>query len=548
MHSTSIKKIIAGVAAIATAAMGLALAAPAANAADPVGLGNIDTTKDGSLIIHKRKLPAGSTGKPNYSGKEDSSASGSPLGGAHFTVTPVVKTDGSKIDMKANATWENLQSLQLGKNDTVVKGTDTIGKLGTPITSNNATDDTTGELTFSSLPVGIYYVQEVKPYPKGVTTPSQPFFVTIPFPSRDSDTGTSSEWLYDVNVYQKNQTAPATKNVDTNGSSTTKQNIQWDIDVQVPDTPGAVHTAFGFSDFLENGTQYVSISTSTDPAGTTLTEGTDYTVEHLNYNDTGYPTDSHYATYENNHDQYVKVTFTHAGLLKLKKTADQAANDVNTVHFVMTVKFTGDLVNDGTTNKAYKVNNTVYPLTDNNNPFENHQPGVPATKIPYYGNLELKKTDDTKANALGGAHFDLWTQVSGDTNCAQKPTDSNKIISAVSGADGALNFKGILVGTGDPDSDSPTPSSVTVCVVETQAPAGYVLNNKPFTETISTGDNGNLTDPAFEVTNTKEHGPNLPLTGAAGRLLLILGAIVVLAAAATLYVVNKRRQNIKANR
>ncbi len=59
-------------------------------------------------------------------------------------------------------------------------------------------------------------------------------------------------------------------------------------------------------------------------------------------------------------------------------------------------------------------------------------------------------------------------------------------------------------------------------------------------------DNPEKINTIADVANTKEHGPNLPLTGAAGRLILILGSVAVLAAAAALFVVNQRRQ--RANR
>ena len=55
-------------------------------------------------------------------------------------------------------------------------------------------------LTFSGLELGFYVVIETTT-PAKVTTPVDPFLVSIPMTVKSGD-----NWLYDVNVYPKNKT------------------------------------------------------------------------------------------------------------------------------------------------------------------------------------------------------------------------------------------------------------------------------------------------------------------------------------------------------
>lgn len=65
--------------------------------------------------------------------------------------------------------------------------------------------DKNGEVKFTDLPVGLYLVIETSK-PATVTTPVEPFLVSIPMTRVTTDVNAQKEWLYDVVVYPKNST------------------------------------------------------------------------------------------------------------------------------------------------------------------------------------------------------------------------------------------------------------------------------------------------------------------------------------------------------
>lgn len=553
MQNNSIKKIVAGVAAVATAAIGLGMAAPAAMA--DTGVGNIDTSKSGSLTINKRKVAAGSTGNPNYTGETVSNPAGEALNGAGFTIYEVYSDSTHPYDLTVASNWDNLGStdsskkVSIGPNDTVLDiNGHQIGTLHQ--VGNEQLTAGEGQTTFSNLGIGLYYVVETTK-PEGVTQESDPFFVTIPFPSRTSANAKATKWVYDVNVYPKNGTNPATKNVDPTDHHHTGQTIKWNIDVAVPSiAQTATHTQFGIHDFLQEGTTLAgstgnwSVSVIGTPANAaTFTQGTDYTVQVLNPTDSGYPASGYPDKYKNS--QLVNITFTSTGLAKLK-AANAETNSVTSVRFTLTVNVPESL-KDVNRNLVYKIDNDVYPLTNGYDPFHDDKDNpTPATDIPIYGDLTFKKVDETdQANPLAGAKFSLWA-ANPDGTCSNSP--ASDALTATSGNNGNVAFTGAFI-TKAPTGTDPTTQTAKYCLVETQAPAGYVLDSTVRSITLTGGKQTSFTQDSkavSQIVNTKELVPGLPLTGAAGRMILILGSVAVLAAAAALFVVNQRRQ--RANR
>jgi len=75
---------------------------------------------------------------------------------------------------------------------------------------------------------------------------------------------------------------------------------------------------------------------------------------------------------------------------------------------------------------------------------------------------------------------------------------------------------------------------------ETAAPAGYVLPSNPFTPVAVLI--GNTTSDNIDIENTQQGVPPLPITGAAGQVLLIAGGTAALAAAVGLVLMRRRRQ------
>ncbi len=73
-------------------------------------------------------------------------------------------------------------------------------KIESGFTPKEQKTDANGETTFSGLELGFYVVIETTT-PAKVTTPVEPFLVSIPMTVKSGD-----NWLYDVNVYPKNKT------------------------------------------------------------------------------------------------------------------------------------------------------------------------------------------------------------------------------------------------------------------------------------------------------------------------------------------------------
>lgn len=136
----------------------------------------IDTTKKGSLTIHKYEVgnigdyTTVGTGNQTTITQEDNTRK--PLEGASFTIYKVAD----------------------GETSTDV---DTVTK--TEISSG--TTDENGEIVFSELELGRYLVVETDA-PENVNEMAAPFLVDIPVVN---STGTA--WNYDVHAYPKNQTA-----------------------------------------------------------------------------------------------------------------------------------------------------------------------------------------------------------------------------------------------------------------------------------------------------------------------------------------------------
>ncbi|WP_291279741.1 LPXTG cell wall anchor domain-containing protein, partial [Galactobacter sp.] len=105
---------------------------------------------------------------------------------------------------------------------------------------------------------------------------------------------------------------------------------------------------------------------------------------------------------------------------------------------------------------------------------------------------------------------------------------------------GIISVPGLFVS----DSENPVKDALQRCyvLVEVAAPAGYVLPENADTP-VAVKVGATTTSDNVEIINTQQEVPPLPLTGAAGQLMLITlgGAAIVLAI--VLITVNRRRQS-----
>ena len=219
------KKLLAGLLA---GAMMLGSMSATAFAAQTTTSATIDTSKTGSLTIHKYEYngtggPAG-TGETSDASKLPSDADTKPLAGAGFTIYKVADVDELTSYYSTNPT--TLPSV----NDYV----DADGKIkldysgtivGTEVT------DAEGIAEFKALELGFYVVIETTT-PDKVTTPAAPFLVSIPMTTVNGDS-----WLYDVHVYPKNKTTYGGVTLEKQGKNGAKlQGVTFVLQKQNGDT------------------------------------------------------------------------------------------------------------------------------------------------------------------------------------------------------------------------------------------------------------------------------------------------------------------------
>lgn len=501
---------MAAAAAAAVMALGLATA-PAAFADD--ALGNIDTTKTGSLTIEKHKQ-TGTNGVTQGDGTQQSGIEGDLMPGVEFKAYKV-----TGFDMTNASSWDDLANLS-AQGDRVMAGSRQVGTI--PATADySGTTNAQGQITWTGLPLGLYYVVEGGYTGEGqISHKAEPFFVSIPYPNANKD------WNYDVYVYPKNSFGTTVKKVDSASLNTTYKvgdDIAWNIDQDVPTlAENQDMTKFGVVDRLDPNVTYKSVtvealdSNGNPVAAPAFTEGVDYTVD-----DT--------VTRAGDSHKFVDISFTAAGLAKLK-------TDVSKVRFHVVTTVSTELTNPN-------VQNDVFPITNDYDPFHDDTtvPPIPSQDEPFYGDFQFKKVDDTAngGKPLQGAEFKIWRKALAECTVADVPSGA---VTATSGADGMVKFNGLFIATAATGTD-PATVNADFCLRETQAPAGFVTPDVNATQTVNIhagrADNGTT---GADVVNTKQTGPKLPMTGAAGTILLTSVAVVALGIALTLYVVNARRQ------
>ena len=431
-----------------------------AQAADNVG--NIDTSKSGSIIVHKHDGSYGSDGG-NGSVIGDTSKLGDPLAGATFKVEQVSAKNGQSIDLTTPEGWDAIDGLQASEV--------TAGGF-TKVDKGSKTTDSAGLANFGGLPIGLYLVTETGA-PANATSTTDPFLVTIPL----SQSG--GKWLYDVNVYPKNsvnKTQP-TKEVSDPSAPVLNSTVDWTITAPVPAANNG-YKKFVITDKLDQRLSYVSSKV----AG--YTEGTDYTVR-----DNG---------------GTVTITFTSTGLGKLKAG--------NKVIATITTKVTSQ--GEGT------IENTALV---NTNDSKVETPEVSTN----WGSLKIiKHVKDDQAHTLAGAEFDIYSDADA----------KNRVASVTTKADGTVSITLWVGNNADTTQD--------YWIKETKAPTGYVLDDTVKSITVKAGETAAAVE--YKFANTQQGHPELPLTGADGKLLAMIAGIglMLIAGGAAIVVANRRKNQV----
>lgn len=189
------KKMLAG---MLSAAMVMSTMTVSAFAAQTTTPSTIDTTKQGSITIHKYEYNEYNVNdKITGTGSEEDQVpdGAKPLEGAGFTIYRVADENALEQYYNYSTKPTALPSVEEYTEGGKIKPEYENKQVGDQITTN-----TKGIASFEDLKLGFYVVVETKT-PDKVTKAIEPFLVSVPMTTKDGD-----NWLYDVHVYPKNET------------------------------------------------------------------------------------------------------------------------------------------------------------------------------------------------------------------------------------------------------------------------------------------------------------------------------------------------------
>ncbi|MEJ3403872.1 SpaH/EbpB family LPXTG-anchored major pilin [Rathayibacter sp. YIM 133350] len=488
--------------ASAAVAVGVVLAVSAGGAAQAASPNLIDPSALGSITVHKfESPPGGDSGLPNDGSAIDPSqlAGLTPLAGVTYTLQRV---DPATYDLTTNQGWTNLSSLTVEEATTA------------PFDSQaSATTAAEGVAAFANLPVGVYLVTETGLPPGGV--PSAPFLVTVPLTNPNDTT----QWLYDVNVYPKDDITTASKTVSDTTAIALGDPVVWTITSDIPQATAV--DGYRIADPIASQLTYALGSTIVALGGTPLVFGVDYAETYAQTD----PALADPVLFPNT----LQIDLLAPGLAKLE--ADPAGQVSTTVK--TTVAQIGEIPNTA----------WIYPDLASQT-ITPGQPGGPTPTddpVTKFGNVTLHKTStvDPTIN-LAGAKFAVYPTLPDAQN------DTNRIdISGVStwatDANGNVTIDGLrFSGWADNQALLPSdPGYQPYYVAEIAAPSGYDLLAQPVQVVVDDLDNEVdylLADPPHNG------GFPLPFTGSMIGASLFYGAGAVILAGAILLLIRSRRK------
>lgn len=601
LNTNSLKRTVAVLAAVCTLGT-CCIAGSIAYAKDePKGVdtANIDQNKKSatSIIIHKYQGPATND---RSDGTVKSLTDKKPVKGVKFTLWRVKKENGTSsddIDLSKSSDWEKIKKLD----DLVETGNKTASDFINGAQSEfvkadtNGTEKTTndkGEAKFENLVMGLYYIEEtdvsdaqVNEATTGaaqwkkvsITKRVSPFFVTTPLPNPKDKT---NPWIYDVNVYPKNDTSKErpTKTVSSlSRKDLTKDNgttITWKIAIPLTAPKnGNKYEKIGFKDKLETGLTYDKIKSAN------LVTYTDAGVKDTTAADVPLDVNTHYTVTSDNGLVAFSLTNTEStGGLKKAYDAYTSATGGKVVKLeVELVTKVADTVKDIANVANTYVDDNKTGNGDGNNPCTPNDTTSDCGDTPndtaHFGTLTVNKFtkqgegNDQKELPLNDAHFDVY-EVTGSGAKADDTftVDNGKLkkdnaevgtklannVSLVTKEkfDGNNKTEGtdsVRLFVYNSKETNPAVTTKLYCVVETEAPAGYLLDSKPHCVNLKADSVTDAsTNNTLKIENKKATGLDkilsaLPMTGARGLVLLTAFGIVGLGGT-LFYIITRRRK------
>lgn len=186
--------------------------------------------------------------------------------------------------------------------------------LGSNLNDGSKVTDSHGELSFSALTKGYYFVEENLTYGTPqvagndveITSKVKPFVAAIPMTAPDGES-----WLEDVHVYPKNEGLNPEKKAEV-PSVNIGDEVKWSVTAAIP-TDFSEYTAFSITDELDEKLNFVTNSVEiygTEADGTTTVETLDGTNAPVDYTVTHTPADP------SNKEKLV-IALTKEGIAKL---------------------------------------------------------------------------------------------------------------------------------------------------------------------------------------------------------------------------------------
>lgn len=477
--------LVGMIGAIALGVGGLGASAAAATVLSPA---NIDPDQTGSLTINKFVTPdtpweLEANGKPI----ENLPAGAMPLEGVTFEIVPVEAVGDVALDLTTTEGWDAAADLVAGDVYRDYAYGSAGYAFGSPV---SVTTDADGQAVASDLSLGLYLVHETSAGNNPVTHETPPFLVSIPYPSVDD-----SSWIYDVWVYPKNDISDEEigKAVSVPSEGVQPATVDWTI--TVPLVGGETLQGIKYlkvTDELDSRLTFVpgSETATLKGAGGESMDVTDLSDPGFTYAFTG-------------QDMLFEMSGAVAAILSMPF-------DTLELTFTTAVDGAGIIENDATS----WVNDWTSTIDRGDGPSTNWAP------LTIYKHAN----GDTDAS-LQGAVFEIYDDADGAPGnlVGTYTTDESGMISV-----------NLWVGNDDDITE-------TYFVQEVKAPAGYVLPAQAITQVDLVADQ-EATVTTLAISNTAHKGPELPLTGASGQLLMTLGGLALILVGGGAFIVTNRRK------
>nr|WP_316623587.1 SpaH/EbpB family LPXTG-anchored major pilin [uncultured Ruminococcus sp.] len=400
------------------------------------------------------------------------------------TTTGAFSTDKSDV----------LNALKAGDNAALLNAANALkdDELGSPAGSNAFTSTTSYDF---SLPAGVYYVKWTT-VPSNVTK-AQNSVLVLPYYQNQNKT-----WVQTATV-AGTKTSTGTISYDkifTNAPSATSVNanigdsIPFTITGSVPGSADSPAYALTFTDVMQYGLKLNnSVQIAVKGNGTALTVNTNYTETKPNA-------------------RQFAISFDEDQLAYLYE------NQITEIQITYTATLTDDTVVIGSDGNP---NTLTYSYQQSSDSDVVTEPAI--TKIVKTYDFQVKKVDANDANTvLENATFTLYRNTVADANLIDTKT---------TGTTGIITFSGLADGT--------------YKVVETAAPANYALNSKVFTVTIAADGTVSGAEVSGKILTVPDPKVVLPNTGGTGTLLFTIGGIALIAGAAVLFVIYRKKSSSK---